>query len=37
MPLESFKWFRLRRKFWLTTAFTLAMAVILISAYLRRT
>jgi uncharacterized membrane protein len=36
LPLKPFNWFRARRKFWLTAAFTLAMIVILISAYLRR-
>jgi uncharacterized membrane protein len=36
LPAKAFDWFRMRRKFWLTTAFTLAMIVVLISAYLRR-
>jgi uncharacterized membrane protein len=36
LPLRLFEWFRMRRKFWLGAAFTLAMIVILISAYLRR-
>lgn len=36
IPLGIFYGFRRRRGLWLSIAFTLAMAVILISAYLRR-
>lgn len=36
LPLELLERFRARRKGWLSIAFTLAMIVILISAYLRR-
>ncbi|MEJ2009165.1 MAG: hypothetical protein P8Z30_13595 [Acidobacteriota bacterium] len=36
IPLGVFNWFRQRRSLWLSVAFSLAMAVILISAYLRR-
>ncbi len=36
LPLKVFDLFRTRRKLWLSVAFALAMAVILISAYLRR-
>ncbi len=36
LPVSRFKWFRARRELWLSIAFTLAMIVILISAYLRR-
>jgi uncharacterized membrane protein len=36
IPLNFFNRFRQRRKQWLSIAFGLAMAVILISAYLRR-
>ncbi len=36
IPLGIFNWFRHRRNLWLSIAFGLAMAVILISAYLRR-
>jgi uncharacterized membrane protein len=36
LPFKSLDRFRARRKPWLTLAFALAMAVILISAYLRR-
>ncbi|MFB3922888.1 MAG: hypothetical protein ACE145_14280 [Terriglobia bacterium] len=35
LPLKSFERFRARRKDWLAAAFGLALAVILISAYLR--
>jgi uncharacterized membrane protein len=36
LPLGALEPFRARRKFWLTVVFILALAVILISAYLRR-
>jgi uncharacterized membrane protein len=36
LPVNLFKWFGARRELWLGIAFTLAMVVILISAYLRR-
>ncbi len=36
LPLEFLEPFRARRKFWLTIAFSVALVVILISAYLRR-
>lgn len=36
IPLGVFNWFRQRRNLWLSIAFSLAMVVILISAYLRR-
>ncbi|HET7101442.1 MAG TPA: hypothetical protein VFJ52_09855 [Terriglobia bacterium] len=36
IPLKIFEGFRKRRNLWLYTAFSLAMVVILISAYLRR-
>jgi len=36
IPLSIFNWFRQRRNLWLSIAFSLAMVVILISAYLRR-
>ncbi len=36
IPLSIFNGFRRRRALWLSIAFGLAMAVILISAYLRR-
>jgi len=36
LPLHLFDPFRARRKMWLTIALTLALVVILISAYLRR-
>jgi uncharacterized membrane protein len=36
IPLGTFDRFRRRRELWLSVAFALAMAVILISAYLRR-
>lgn len=36
LPVKFFGFFRARRKAWLTIALTLAMVVILISAYLRR-
>ena len=36
IPVGIFKTFRARRQLWLSIAFGLAMAVILISAYLRR-
>ena len=36
IPLGIFNWFRQRRNLWLSIAFSLAMVVILISAYLRR-
>jgi uncharacterized membrane protein len=36
LPLELFDPIRTRRKLWLSVAFTLALVVILISAYLRR-
>ncbi len=36
LPLKFLKWFRARRQMWLAIALTLAMMVILISAYLRR-
>ncbi len=36
IPLKIFDGFRKRRNLWLYTAFSLAMIVILISAYLRR-
>ncbi|HLY59531.1 MAG TPA: hypothetical protein VKV95_02080 [Terriglobia bacterium] len=37
LPLNFLNWFRARRQMWLAIALTLAMIVILISAYLRRT
>ena len=36
LPLAVFDWLRQKRQMWLSIAFTLAMIVILISAYLRR-
>lgn len=36
IPLKAFARFRAKRDVWLTVAFGLALAVILISAYLRR-
>ncbi|MHB8653948.1 MAG: hypothetical protein ACYDA9_08730 [Terriglobia bacterium] len=36
LPLKFLEWFRARRQMWLAIALTLAMTVILISAYLRR-
>ena len=36
LPLAVFDWLRAKRQMWLSIAFTLAMIVILISAYLRR-
>ena len=36
IPLKSLNWFRTRREMWLAIALGLGMAVILISAYLRR-
>ncbi len=36
VPLKSLNWFRARREKWLAVALGLGMAVILISAYLRR-
>ena len=36
LPLKFLQWFRARRQMWLAIALTLAMTVILISAYLRR-
>ncbi|HEV2351074.1 MAG TPA: hypothetical protein VG028_14630 [Terriglobia bacterium] len=36
LPLKFLHWFRARRQMWLAIALTLAMIVILISAYLRR-
>lgn len=36
LPLKFLNWFRARRQMWLAIALTLAMVVILISAYLRR-
>jgi uncharacterized membrane protein len=36
LPFDFLKGFRARRRLWLTLAFALAMAVILVSAYLRR-
>ena len=36
LPLAVFDWLRAKRPMWLSIAFTLAMIVILISAYLRR-
>ncbi len=36
LPLRSLDWLRARRAMWLSIAFALAMAVIYISAYLRR-
>jgi len=36
LPLQFLGWFRARRQMWLAIALTLAMTVILISAYLRR-
>ncbi|HEV2233141.1 MAG TPA: hypothetical protein VGV68_07035 [Terriglobia bacterium] len=36
LPLKFLNWFRARRQMWLAIALTLAMTVILISAYLRR-
>lgn len=36
LPGKAFERFRARRELWLYVAFSLAMAVILISAYLRR-
>ena len=35
-PLAVFDWLREKRQMWLSISFTLAMIVILISAYLRR-
>jgi len=37
IPLKLLNWFRARRQMWLAIALSLAMIVILISAYLRRT
>lgn len=37
LPLKFLNWFRAHRQMWLAIALTLAMIVILISAYLRRT
>jgi uncharacterized membrane protein len=36
IPLNIFNWFRRHRTLWLSIVFSLAMIVILISAYLRR-
>ncbi len=36
LPFKFLDWFRSRRQMWLAIALTLAMIVILISAYLRR-
>ena len=36
LPLKFLDWFRARRQVWLAIALTLALIVILISAYLRR-
>lgn len=36
LPLKFLNWFRVRREKWLAIALGLSMAVILISAYLRR-
>lgn len=36
LPLRFLDWFRARRQMWLAIALTLAMIIILISAYLRR-
>ena len=36
LPLKSLNWFRARRRFWLSIAFTLGLIVIYLSAYLRR-
>ena len=36
LPFKILDWFRARRQMWLAIALTLAMIVILISAYLRR-
>ncbi|HUY13477.1 MAG TPA: hypothetical protein VMX16_07595, partial [Terriglobia bacterium] len=36
IPLKSLNWFRARREMWLAIALGLGMAVILISAHLRR-
>jgi uncharacterized membrane protein len=36
LPFKLFDWFRARRRLWLSIAFGLAVAVILISAHLRR-
>jgi len=36
LPLKFLQWFRARRQMWLAIALTLALTVILISAYLRR-
>lgn len=36
LPLAIFDWLREKRQMWLSIAFSLAMIVILISAYLRR-
>jgi len=36
LPFKFLDWFRARRQMWLAIALTLAMIVILISAYLRR-
>lgn len=36
LPLKFLHWFRARRQMWLAIALTLAMIVILVSAYLRR-
>lgn len=37
LPFKIFDWFRARRARWLAVALTLAMIVIYLSAYLRRT
>lgn len=36
LPLRFLGWFRARRKLWLSIAFALGLAVLFISAYLRR-
>jgi len=36
LPLKIFAWFRARRSMWLAIALTLAMVIIYLSAYLRR-
>ena len=36
LPLKALAWFRANRDLWLSIAFGLALAVIMISAYLRR-
>jgi len=36
LPLKIFDWFRARRSMWLAIALTLAMIIIYLSAYLRR-